>query len=129
MKVYERVKQLRDEKDLTQNELAQLLGMNRSVYNKIETNVRPIRENELTAIADFFSVSTDYLLGRTTQKYDTSSIQKDIGKQLEAIIEQAETETNINFYGKPMTTKEREFLASVLEISLRLSKEKFKDND
>ncbi|KFN89081.1 helix-turn-helix domain-containing protein [Tetragenococcus muriaticus] len=54
MKTYERLKQLREEKGLTQNEIAQSLDIDRSVYNKIETNVRPIRENELITIAEFF---------------------------------------------------------------------------
>lgn len=40
--------------------------MNISVYKKIELGSRPIRENELSNIADFFNVSTDFLLNRTS---------------------------------------------------------------
>lgn len=129
MKTYERLKQLREEKGLTQNEFAQSLDIDRSVYNKIETNVRPIRENELITIADFFSVSTDYLLGRTSQKYDISDLQKekDIAKQIENTINQVTNDTDLNFYGRSINYEERKFLETVLKMSLRLSKEEFKN--
>ncbi|GMA46877.1 helix-turn-helix domain-containing protein [Tetragenococcus muriaticus] len=129
MKTYERLKQLREEKGLTQNEIAQSLDIDRSVYNKIETNVRPIRENELITIADFFSVSTDYLLGRTSQKYDISDLQKekDIAKQIENTINQVTNDTDLNFYGRSINYEERKFLETVLKMSLRLSKEEFKN--
>lgn len=39
--------------------------MDRSVYNKIESGARPIRDNELIQFADFYNVSTDYLTNRT----------------------------------------------------------------
>lgn len=123
MKTYERLKHLREEKELTQNEIAQSLDIDRSVYNKIETNVRPIRENELTTIADFFNVSTDYLLGRTSQKYDQSNLQKDIAKQIENTINQITTDTDLKFYGQSINYEERKFLETVLKMSLRLSKE------
>lgn len=123
MKTYERLKHLREEKELTQNEIAQSLDIDRSVYNKIETNLRPIRENELTTIADFFNVSTDYLLGRTSQKYDQSNLQKDIAKQIENMINQITSDTDLKFYGQSINYEERKFLETVLKMSLHLSKE------
>ena len=65
IKTNERLKQLRENKELTQKELADLLHMDRSVYNKIESGARPIRDNELIQFADFYNVSTDYLTNRT----------------------------------------------------------------
>ncbi|MGV1138261.1 helix-turn-helix domain-containing protein [Enterococcus hirae] len=66
MKTYERLKYLRESNDLTQKELADALHMDRSVYNKIESGVRPIRDNELIKFADYFKVSIDYLTDRTS---------------------------------------------------------------
>ncbi|NAA54135.1 helix-turn-helix domain-containing protein [Enterococcus faecalis] len=65
MKTHERIKQLRENKEITQKEISDALDINVSVYNKIELGIRPLREEELAKIADFFKVSSDYLLGRT----------------------------------------------------------------
>lgn len=61
-----RIYELRQQKNLTQKELAKKLNINHSVLSRIETNERPIKDDELLKIADFFNVSTDYLLGRSS---------------------------------------------------------------
>ncbi|EEV50097.1 helix-turn-helix transcriptional regulator [Enterococcus faecium] len=66
METYERIKQLREERGYTQRDVANAVKLNISVYQKIELGSRPIRENELAVIADFFNVSTDFLLNRTS---------------------------------------------------------------
>lgn len=66
--INERIIQLRDEQGLTQKQLAEKLDINVSVMNRIEQADRPIRDNEILKIANFFNVSTDYLLGRTNVK-------------------------------------------------------------
>ena len=53
MKTYEKIKQLRENREITQKEISNALDINVSVYNKIELGIRPLREEELTAIADF----------------------------------------------------------------------------
>ena len=68
MSVARNIVQLREGRGLNQKELAESLRMNRSVLNRIENGTRPIRDDELKIIADFFKVSADYLLGRETPK-------------------------------------------------------------
>lgn len=63
MSTASRIVGLRERSDLTQKELSARLGINRSVLNRIEKGTRPIRDDEVKLIADFFGVSTDYLLG------------------------------------------------------------------
>lgn len=63
-----RIVQLREEQGLTQKELAEKLDINVSVMNRIELADRPIRDSEIVKIANFFNVSTDYLLGTTNVK-------------------------------------------------------------
>lgn len=58
-----RIANLRETMELNQTELAKKIEINRSVLNRIEQGTRPIRDDELKKIADFFHVSTDYLLG------------------------------------------------------------------
>ncbi len=66
----QRITKLRKERDLQQKEVAEAIGMNRIILNRIELGKRPLRDDEAVALADFFHVTTDYLLkGKTsTQK-------------------------------------------------------------
>ena len=64
MSIGKKIIELRESQGLTQSMLAEKININRSVLNRIELESRPIRADELKLIADFFHVSTDYLLGR-----------------------------------------------------------------
>lgn len=68
MSVSDNIVRLRERLGLNQKELAESLKMNRSVLNRIENGTRPVRDDELIILADYFNVSTDYLLGRETPK-------------------------------------------------------------
>ena len=59
-----KIVELREARDMNQTELAQALEINRSVLNRIEQGTRPIRDDELKKLADYFHVTTDELLGR-----------------------------------------------------------------
>ena len=82
MKTYEKIKQLRENREITQKEISNALDINVSVYNQIELGIRPLREEELTAIADFFNVSIDYLTGRTDNPTTPSNNQKEAGQNI-----------------------------------------------
>ena len=60
-----RIRQLREEFQLSQLELAKKLDINNSVLSRIESGKRDVEDFLLVKFADFFGVSTDYLLGRT----------------------------------------------------------------
>lgn len=64
MKVNEMIVNLREKRNISQRELANRIGINKSVMNRIESGERDVRAHELEAIANYFDVSTDYLLGR-----------------------------------------------------------------
>jgi len=59
-----KIKELREEKNLTQEELAKLLDIDKSTIAKYETNDREPKVYILCKIADYFSVTLDYLAGR-----------------------------------------------------------------
>lgn len=61
----ERLKELRKNKKLTQKEVAEKIGVARTTYAMYEQNRREPDNETLQKIADFFNVTTDYLLGRT----------------------------------------------------------------
>ncbi len=64
----ERVRSLRKEKGLTQKGMAELLGCTASNYQKIEYGQVNVPATTLAFFADYFNVSTDYLLGRTDNR-------------------------------------------------------------
>ena len=63
-----RLKELRAKKELTQLEMAKILGLSQSTYALYETDKRQPDYETITKIADYHSVSTDYLLGKTSDK-------------------------------------------------------------
>jgi transcriptional regulator with XRE-family HTH domain len=62
------LKDLRKEKKLNQGELAELLGITAQAYQKYEYGTAELTHENLVKLADFYGVSTDYLLGRTDIK-------------------------------------------------------------
>ena len=62
---YSRLKDLREDKDLVQKEVAAYLGIDQRVYSNYETGKREIPTRYVIALADFYATSTDYILGRT----------------------------------------------------------------
>ena len=66
--MYQRIRDLREDRDLTQKQVAQMLGMSQTGYSKYEIGENDIPTIVLIKLADFYQTSTDYLLGRTDQK-------------------------------------------------------------
>lgn len=62
---FNRIKDLREDHDKTQQEIADYLNMHRSVYRRYEAGVREIPVWAVMKLAECYHVSTDYLLGRT----------------------------------------------------------------
>ncbi|WP_339271659.1 helix-turn-helix transcriptional regulator [Paenibacillus sp. FSL W8-0187] len=92
-----RIKELRKDKKLTQRELAQKLEIDNTTVSKWEADVYEPDTNTLNKLADFFEVTTDYLLGRTENPKGY--------------------ETNMSFYGGPenYTEDEIEEMEAALE--------------
>jgi len=68
MEIGQRIKALREEKRMTQIDLAKVLKINNSTLSQYETGARIPSDDMKIAIADYFSVSLDYLLGRNEEK-------------------------------------------------------------
>ncbi len=66
--MYNRIRDLREDKDLNQTQVAKMLGMSQTGYSKYETGENDIPTAILIKLADFYDVSIDYLLNRTNNK-------------------------------------------------------------
>ena len=77
--IFHRIRDLREDADLTQTELSNHLHISQRSYSHYENGTRDIPTNILIAIADYYDVSVDYLLERTNQKrshHDVSYVKK-----------------------------------------------------
>ena len=63
-----RIRDLREDRDLTQNEVSKLLNISQVAYSYYELNKRNIPLDYLCKLADFYNVSVDYLLYRSEKK-------------------------------------------------------------
>ena len=63
-----RIRDLREDNDLTQKQVATHLMCDQSLYSKYERGERPLPLELADRLADFYHVSVDYLLGRTNTK-------------------------------------------------------------
>ena len=69
MNMYQnRLRDLREDRDLKQKDLAELLKIHQTTYSDYELDRLNIPVSVLHTLADFYGVSVDYLLGRTNQK-------------------------------------------------------------
>ena len=60
---YKRIRDLREDRDLTQRELARVLNCSQQVYSNYELGQRDIPTDVLIRLSRFYNVSVDYILG------------------------------------------------------------------
>ena len=68
MGYYKRIRYLREDSDMTQQQVADYLKMKQPQYNRYEKGYRDIPSDVLIALADLYNTSTDYILERTDIK-------------------------------------------------------------
>lgn len=66
--IYERIRNLREDKDLTQTNIANYLNISQRTYSRYENDERAIPIEILSQLADYHHTSVDYLIGRTDTK-------------------------------------------------------------
>lgn len=101
-----RLKYLREESGKTQSEVAKFLGITPSSYNMIENGQRRLSSKMLEDLANYFDVSTDYILGRTIARTPGTDI-----------LGLTEVGFNSNEYKTP-TLKQKEQIKSIVEAIL-----------
>ncbi len=63
--MYKRLRDLREDRDLKQRQIAELLSVGQTTYSRYESGELDIPSAALIKLADFYNVSVDYILGRT----------------------------------------------------------------
>ena len=65
--MYPRIRNLREDKDLTQKQIGEILNMSQTGYNQYEIGKNDIPTKVLLQLANFYNTSVDYLLGLTNE--------------------------------------------------------------
>lgn len=131
-------KALRTERELSQQELSNQIGLSKSAINMYERGERQPNFETLELIADFFNVDIDYLLGRTSKttkiiKTDASKSSlstkdtKDIEKILEQTREQLTNQEGLMFNGDPVSPEAIESILAAMQIGMEIAKKKNKE--
>jgi len=109
MRLVERIKTLCKEKKITIAELERKTGISNGQIRKWDNSIPGV--DKLEAIADYFDVSTDFLLGRTSNKYLdlTNNTESDFDNKLHEII-------------SGLNDQEKAFLIVALDNTLQLAK-------
>lgn len=129
MSILDVVKRLAKERGVSLSELATHIGVGENSLYRWKTQKPSV--DKVQAVADYFNVSTDYLLGRTEKKYWelNEKDEKDIAKRLEAIKNDLESGTGLAFDGEPMDDITKELVIAQIENNMRsariASKQKF----
>lgn len=110
MSTFDRVKNLADKRKISIVELEEKVGFSKNSMYSWKKN-KPSAE-KLEAVADYFNVSTDYLLGRTDNPYLGQT-----DDQRERTIEEA-LDSVMSYDGKPLTDNDREVLKRITEAYL-----------
>jgi transcriptional regulator with XRE-family HTH domain len=76
--MYERIRSLREDKDLVQKDMAEILSCSQRVYSNYERGDIDIPTEILIKLADYHNTSTDYILGRTDVKTPLPKAKKNL---------------------------------------------------
>lgn len=76
MAYYQRLRDLREDSDLTQSDVAKILNTSYQYYSKYEAGLRPISFERVIELAKFYNVSIDYIAGLTNDKQGVGCVKQ-----------------------------------------------------
>nr|DAK18495.1 MAG TPA: repressor protein [Caudoviricetes sp.] len=113
---YEKIKELADKHGISLMKLEEDLGYSRNTLYKLKSQ-KPNAER-ISEIADYFNVSTDYLLGRTDNPNIANSKEQFFFEGKEVDVEELAS-TAMRFNGKPLSDEDKKAIQNIIEIYLR----------
>lgn len=130
MTTFEIIKKLAKQHDKSLQQVAEDLNFSKNLFYRWKTS--DPKAKDLAKVADYFGVTTDYLLGRTETPQFNSKDEKDIQKKLTEMIDGLSDDSSLAYLnngGTEIDEEDAELIRSALEKTLRrsklLAKEKF----
>ncbi len=110
MNIGTRIRNLREQKGMTQAELAKKIMIDKSVMNRIEIGTRLVRSDELLLLSQVLNVSADFLLENKSKEIPDNIQNNDLNKFL--------SQSQIVFDGNAVNLSDKD--RNILEMSLRI---------
>lgn len=117
MKIGDRMKKLREEKGLMQQDVCNALDIEQSTLANYENNRRVPKTDILIEIANYYGVSLDYLVGRVDDRFDSSKRRP---KDLNKFLQQSEIIFDGDTYN--LTDEDRDLVMKSLEVAFSAAK-------
>lgn len=121
--LYDRIKSLAERQNISIRRLEEKLGFGNGVINRWRKTTPGI--DKVEAVANFFNVTTDYLLGRTDTPQFTRKDERDVQKTLEELTEGLNNKSSLAYMkndGEEIDPEDAELLKASLENVIRQSK-------
>ncbi len=126
MSLGNKIKELRIQKHLTQKELGDMLNVSGVTISNYERDSRVPPMEKFKKMASIFSVNTDYLMSFVPESGLTIKEQRDIGLEIDRVLEGLSSSTDINFYGEPLSEEGRQNLKIAIQTAMEINKKKAK---
>jgi len=128
MTIGERIKNLRIERGYDQSAICEYLNIEQSTLSNYENDRRTPKLDMIAKFADFYGVTTDYLLGREKPSVELSRKDKiEIDEYLDKFENELLSQSGLMFNGEPMTQESREKLISAMRIGAEMAKKEAKE--
>ncbi|WP_027826369.1 helix-turn-helix domain-containing protein [Ligilactobacillus saerimneri] len=101
----QRIRDLRKQKKMSQSELAKIIGVTQTTITAWETGKAEPASSAVANLADYFGVTTDYLLGRPEEKKEKDSNSVDL----------ADMDALLTYQGKQIPDQDRELINDLLK--------------
>lgn len=113
---FEKVRELAKKQGLSLNQVEEKLGFSKNTLYSLKR--QKVSSDRLQQIADYFGVSTDYLLGRTDNPNIANSKEQFFFEDKEVNVEELAS-TAMRFNGKPLSDEDKKAIQNIIEIYLR----------
>lgn len=120
-----RLKRLREKKGVSQQTVADHLGIDRTTYTRYELGISKPKYHNLRILADYFGTSPDFLLGQLDEENAVVPFKE--GKTIIEIRDEIAQNKILDVNGKPMTPDVRDDYIRVLDLPIKLRELKLRD--
>lgn len=118
----ERLRELRNEKDITLDKLAELLETTKATLSRYENGLREPKNEFVQKCADFFNVTADYMVGKTNNKLFTTKDERDIGVILDETIRMIDNQEGLMLNGEILDDEDLLLLKQAIRNGLEYAK-------
>lgn len=122
-KMENRIKTLRNEHGMTQDELAKAIGLNRSTIAGYEKSYIQPSHEMMVKLSAYFNVSVDYLIGASNVRTTTNTAKTDVYDKLQQICDSIASSNEIHFKSKVLSENERYIVYKVIQGNIAILNE------